>query len=61
MRRGFAPGDSAFTRIGQNIQQLINHESYMTSVEDPLAGSYFMENLTLSLAEKSWEKFRKRV
>jgi methylmalonyl-CoA mutase len=61
MRRGFAPGDSVFTRIGQNIQQLINHESYMTSVEDPLAGSYFMENLTSSLAEKSWEKFRKRV
>ena len=58
---GFTAGDSSFVRIGQNIHQLINYESHLTGVQDPLAGSYFMENLTTMLADKSWETFRKRL
>lgn len=45
-------------RISLNIQQLMQLESYMDKVQDPAAGSYYLEQLTDDLAEAVWEKFR---
>lgn len=44
-------------RIARNIFFILSEESYLDKVIDPAAGSYFFENLTHQLAEKSWEKF----
>ena len=46
-------------RIARNIILILSEESYLDKVIDPAAGSYFIENLTHQLAEKSWEKFCK--
>ena len=50
---------SAFSdRIARNAQIILRDEAYLDRVGDPAAGSYYIENLTDSLAEKAWELFR---
>ncbi|MEM6679189.1 MAG: methylmalonyl-CoA mutase, partial [Pseudomonadota bacterium] len=41
-------------RIARNTQLMLNHETGVTKVIDPLAGSYYVESLTAELAEKAW-------
>jgi len=49
---------SAFSdRIARSVQIIIRDESYLDRVADPASGSYYIENLTDSIGEKSWELF----
>ena len=41
-------------RIARNTQLILQHETGVTHVVDPLAGSYYVESLTAELAEKAW-------
>jgi methylmalonyl-CoA mutase len=41
-------------RIARNTQLIIQEESYVTKVVDPMAGSYYVEALTHALAEHAW-------
>ncbi|MDH6295033.1 methylmalonyl-CoA mutase [Agrobacterium fabrum] len=41
-------------RIARNTQLILQHETGVTKVVDPLAGSYYVESLTDELAEKAW-------
>jgi len=41
-------------RIARNTQLILQEETGITRVIDPLAGSYYVENLTAELAEKAW-------
>ncbi len=41
-------------RIARNTQLILQHETGVTHVVDPLAGSYYVESLTADLAEKAW-------
>ena len=41
-------------RIARNTQLILQHETGVTNVVDPLAGSYYVESLTNELAEKAW-------
>jgi methylmalonyl-CoA mutase len=41
-------------RIARNTQLFIEKETGITRTVDPLAGSYYLENLTAELAEKAW-------
>ncbi len=51
--------DSPFSnRIARNVQHLLKMESYMDRVIDPAAGSFYIEKLSKTFAEKAWEKFR---
>lgn len=50
--------DAFSRRVSQNIQNLLKEEAYFNKVADPAAGSYYIENLTHMVAEKSWELFR---
>ena len=44
-------------RIALRTQQIIAHESGVTQTPDPLAGSYFVEHLTLEMEKRCWEYF----
>ncbi|MFO1034087.1 MAG: methylmalonyl-CoA mutase [Hyphomicrobiales bacterium] len=44
----------AAARIARNTQLILQHETGVTDVVDPLAGSYFVESLTQDLADKAW-------
>jgi methylmalonyl-CoA mutase len=41
-------------RIARNTQLILQHETGVTRVVDPLAGSYYVESLTHEMATKAW-------
>ncbi len=41
-------------RIARNTQLILQEETGITHVVDPLAGSYYVESLTNEMAEKAW-------
>jgi len=42
-------------RIARNTQLILQEETGVTRVVDPLAGSYYVEKLTADLAEEAWK------
>ena len=44
-------------RMARNQQLLLKEESHFDKVIDPAAGSYYIENLTVSIAKQAWEIF----
>ncbi|WP_075997618.1 methylmalonyl-CoA mutase [Salaquimonas pukyongi] len=42
-------------RIARNTQLILQHETGVTRVVDPLAGSYYVESLTQQLADEAWK------
>jgi len=44
-------------RIARNQQILLKEEAYFDKIVDPAAGSYYIENLTNSIAEHAWKLF----
>ena len=44
-------------RIALNQQLLLKEESHFDKVTDPSSGSYYIEKLTVSLAEQAWKLF----
>ncbi|MCG3089013.1 methylmalonyl-CoA mutase family protein [Sporosarcina cyprini] len=44
-------------RYAQNIQLVLKEETNVNKVNDPAAGSYFIESLTETLVEKAWNRF----
>ncbi len=58
------PFDAAFEdptefskRIARNVELLLKHESHFDQVVDPAGGSYYVENLTKSIAAEAWKLF----
>ncbi len=49
--------DNFSERIARNIQHILKDESYLDKVIDPSAGSYYIENLTASIAHLAWQLF----
>ncbi len=45
-------------RIARNTQILLKEESYFDKIADPSGGSYYIENVTHSLAEHAWKLFQ---
>ncbi|MDH3263191.1 MAG: methylmalonyl-CoA mutase family protein, partial [Paracoccaceae bacterium] len=43
------------SRIARNTQLILQNETKVTKVVDPLAGSYYVEKLTADLAEEAWK------
>jgi methylmalonyl-CoA mutase len=57
---GGFPGTAASfaRRIARNTQLLLLEESHIGRVLDPAGGSWFVEDLTKSLAEEAWKHFQ---
>lgn len=49
--------DEFSKRISRNQQIILKEESYLDKVVDPSAGSYYIENLTASIANAAWALF----
>ncbi len=45
-------------RIARNVQLILRDEACFERVTDPSSGSYYIESLTGSVAEKAWDLFR---
>jgi len=48
-------------RIARNVSNILREESYFDKIADPVAGSYYIENLIDSFAEKTWAIFQEKV
>jgi methylmalonyl-CoA mutase len=50
---------NVFTRrMARNVQHILKMESHLDRVADPAAGSYYIEHLTNSLAQRAWAIFQ---
>ncbi|MFI3301693.1 MAG: methylmalonyl-CoA mutase family protein [Rikenellaceae bacterium] len=49
--------DEFSKRIARNVEALLKHESHFDQVVDPAGGSYYIENLTQSIAAEAWKLF----
>jgi methylmalonyl-CoA mutase len=56
------PVGTAFSRrMARNVQHLLKLESHLDKVEDPAAGSYYIQQLTDQLCDLVWEQLRQEV
>lgn len=55
---GFEKTSDFSSRIAINQQHILKDESYLNKVADISAGSYYIESITDSIAEKAWEQFK---
>ena len=53
----YKQADDFSYRIARNQQLLLKEESYLDKIVDPAAGSYYIENLTDSIAQYAWQQF----
>lgn len=56
--QGYVTPDEFGEHIARNTETLLKEEAFLTKVGDPLGGSYYVENLTASLAKAAWDLFR---
>jgi methylmalonyl-CoA mutase len=53
------PNGTEFTRrIARNLQHILRYEAFLDKVVDPAAGSRFIEQLTLQIAQSAWQQFQ---
>ncbi len=52
------PATEFGSRIARNVQLLLKYESHFDQVADPAGGSYYIENLTASIAGQAWNLFK---
>lgn len=50
--------DEFSLRMSRNTQLVLKNEAYLERVADPSGGSYYIENLTNSIAQESWKLFQ---
>jgi methylmalonyl-CoA mutase len=55
---GFEKTSEFSSRIAINQQHILKDESYLNKVADISSGSYYIESITDSIAEKAWEQFK---
>lgn len=53
----FKTPDDFSERIARNQQLLLKEESHLDKIVDPAGGSYYVETLTLSIANEAWKLF----
>ncbi len=53
----YKESDEFSERIARNQQLLLKEESHFDQIVDPSAGSYYIENLTDSIASEAWKLF----
>jgi methylmalonyl-CoA mutase len=54
----FREEDEFSRRIARNQQLILKEEAYLDKIVDPASGSYYIENLTHSIATHAWNRFR---
>jgi len=53
----YKTSDDFSERIARNQQLLLKEECHFDKITDPSSGSYYIENLTKSIAEQAWKLF----
>jgi methylmalonyl-CoA mutase len=48
-------------RWARNVSSILREESFFSSVADPIAGSYALDNMVNEIARKAWGMFQKKM
>lgn len=56
--RALGASDELGRRLARNTQHLLRHEAHVHRVVDPAGGSWYVEDVTKSLAERAWSRFQ---
>lgn len=51
-------GDETSRRLARNAHIILKQEAHLARVADPGGGSYYLENLTQSIAQRAWKQLR---
>ena len=54
----FEENDEFSERIARNISTILKEESHLDKTSDAASGAYFIDNLTVNLAENAWTLFQ---
>ncbi|MCW9708766.1 methylmalonyl-CoA mutase family protein [Fodinibius salsisoli] len=54
----FQQPDNFSLRMARNSQTIMREEAYLHKVQDPSAGSYYIEQITHGLAREAWQLFQ---
>ena len=57
--KAYETPDEFSERLARNQQLLLKEECHFDKVVDPAGGSYYIENLTVSIAKQAWDIFLK--
>ncbi|KAA6350599.1 Methylmalonyl-CoA mutase, partial [termite gut metagenome] len=57
--KAYQTPDELSERLARNQQLILKEEAHFDKVVDPAAGSYYIENLTVSIAKQAWDIFLK--
>lgn len=52
--RGGDRPESFYRHIARNIPHLVRYETRLTEISDPVAGAYYLDQLTLNIVRESW-------
>ncbi|RKD25109.1 hypothetical protein BEP19_04630 [Ammoniphilus oxalaticus] len=52
------PQDKQAQRIARNTQLILDHEAHGSKVIDPAGGSWYIESLTDTMAQRAWQLFQ---
>ena len=53
----YPPSGDFGSRLTTQVYNILEHEAHASQVHDPAAGSFFIEDITRQLVERSWETF----
>jgi methylmalonyl-CoA mutase len=53
----YQPSNEFSERVARNLSVILSEEAHLDKTSDPSAGSYYIEKLTLELAEAAWNLF----
>jgi len=52
--------NETMSRIARNVSLMLREESHLAKVNDPLAGSFYVDALTHQIAGEAWKNFQQR-
>jgi methylmalonyl-CoA mutase len=58
---GEAQSESFYRHVARNIPQLLRYESKFTEIPDPVAGAYYLDNVTKELVGKTWDQLNTQL
>jgi methylmalonyl-CoA mutase len=53
----YQPSSAFSERVARNLSVILSEEAHLDKTSDPSAGSYYIEKLTIELAEAAWDLF----
>jgi methylmalonyl-CoA mutase len=53
----YQPSSEFSERVARNLSVILSEEAHLDKISDPSAGSYYIEKLTIELAEAAWNLF----